>query len=472
MAGAVARGWVAILLIQGCEDPAVDTDTDTDADTDTDTDTDTDLAISISHRLSYTIPTVAVVEWETTLEATSWVEFGSPGAWDRSTASKSETGTVHRVALAGLRQASDYEFRVVAQLGDEIVRSEVIAFETGLLPVDLPELSTVLQEPAGREGYTLVPLIPDSEGSSFLVLIDGVGEPVWAWRNTTFAIRAELALDGSAIVFGDMEFGRDQCKPPPGSVDGTVIRSVSLDGEEVVDIAVPGPMPDFAQLGDGWYAALVRESRVIDGTPFIGDRVLRVGPQGQLEPLWSAFDVFEADPASHPDQDFVDWTHANSLDCDLGSGLCFVTVKYLQSIVAFDVQTGETAWVLDLDASGYTTPDPLPVFAQPHSVVAIDEGLLVYDQADPLAGGCSGMMIFDLDVQAGTLQRTWSYASELCLSNDYLGNAEPMENGDSMMSTGCAGVIEEVSAAGELRRRQEAGLGVCLGYAIPVPTLD
>jgi hypothetical protein len=32
--------------------------------------------------------------------------------------------------------------------------------------------------------------------------------------------------------------------------------------------------------------------------------------------------------------------------------------------------------------------------------------------------------------------------------------------------------MEEVSAAGQLRRRQEAELGVCLGYVVPVPTLD
>ncbi len=481
MAFRCALVFFALVSLSACPDPSDPSDSpgetvasddtgpveDTGVDTGADTGDPDAFAFDIHHRVSEAIPTVAVVDWEMTLEVPSWVEFGPPGSLGRTMVAGALSGTAHRAALAGLREASDYEFQVVAEVAGVEVRSEVFAFETGLLPVDVPELDTVTLEPdALRDGYTVTTLMPGWDGNNYVVILDGEGEIVWAWPSMGNVIRADLSHDRTAVVFGTMVF------PSDGGTGGTVLRSVSLDGEVVTDVAIADPMLDFAKLEDGWYAALVREGRLIGETNFYGDQVIRVGPEGQLEPIWSAFDAFEADPADYPGAHFVDWTHSNALDCDIEAGLCFVTVKYLQSIVAFDILTGETAWVLDKDATGFTTPDPVPMFDRPHSVAHFDEGLLVFDQADPSAGGCAGMMVYDLDLASGTVERTWSYAPAGCIWNDYLGNAEPLPDGGRLMTTGCAGVIEEVSEWGGLRRRQEAGLGVCLGYAVPVPTLD
>jgi hypothetical protein len=472
----------ALALTSACPEPVdepaetgdtVDTvDTDPPDDSGIDTGDPVEFAFDVQHRASETIPTVAVVEWETTREVTSWVAFGPPGTLLWSTASQASAGRSHRAALAGLQEATDYEFQVVAELDGALVRSELFDFQTGLLPSGIPELDTVVLEPdALQDGYTVTVLLPTWDGYVYVVVIDGDGEIVWAWPSQGNVIRAALSHDRSSVVFGTMAFGDGGGPIPPGFTGGTVLRSVSLDGEEVVDIAVEGPLLDFALLDDGWYAILVREGREIDGVSFYGDRVLRVGPQGQLETVWSAFDTFEADPADYPGVEWLDWTHSNALDCDRDAGICYVTVKYLQAVVAFDSRSGETLWVLDKDATGFTTSDPLPLIDRPHSVAAVDGGILVHDQADPQAGYCSGMMVFELDESARTVARTWSYAPETCIANDYLGNSEPLPDGGRLMTTGCAGVLEVVSASGDLRRRQEAELGACLGYATPEASL-
>lgn len=77
----------------------------------------------------------------------------------------------------------------------------------------------------------------------------------------------------------------------------------------------------------------------------------------------------------------------------------------------------------------------------------------------------------ELDPEAGTVTEVWSYAAPDCLSVPFLGSAERLPTGNTLISWSAAGRIDEVTADGELAWQVGLPLGVGFGFAEHIDSL-
>lgn len=409
-----------------------------------------DVAVEVSTRM----PTVATVRWTTRDPATCRVTFGVPGEEGRLTPWEDAPSVEHAAVLVGVPQDRDVELVIEADGGATSARH---GYRTGFLPAGVPAVEmTVHDATRSMDGWTLVPVDLHQEQTTWIVVLDEAAAPVWAWEGAG-APRARLAPDGSGVYtlvpYGDVQAGEG----------GATLVHVSWTGEVLWQVEVPSAQRDFAILGEDRLAVVVRDERVLDGYgTVVGDSVVLVDPDGQVDPLWSVFD--ERGPGWCPEvyEHAEDWSHVNYLGRVPEEGLLLVVSRGLDAVFALD-ETGALAWTLSRGCGDFENVGTPDLLSNPHSVEATGDGLLVFNQG-PEPDGCSGSAEISLDrVQGGgDAEVTWSWADPACYHTYFMGNAQPLPNGN--VSVTLLGQETEVTRSGEVVRMIMGALYASFNY--------
>jgi len=369
------------------------------------------------------IGTVVTVSWETTEASTGYVEFGTDGAFDRSTRVESSAGTDHAARLVGLPQDTEISYRVV--VGDQVGQPQTIT--TGTLPGG-PEL---VVEGSGQDLFLTLPfLFPDN---TQIGMVDPEGRLVWIHRAATdlAVYRSRVALDGSGIVYSaTLNAGL----PDPAS---TIVR-VGWDGEEISRTAIPDLAHDFVELDDGTLVTLAYELR----DDIEGNMLLSVAPDGTVTELWSTWDCF--DPDTHVSDDVVPgWTHANALDYDEASDSFLVGLRNFGTIVQVK-QDGTCGW--SIGGVGGTMEVTGQRFTHQHQFQRLDGGgLLVFDN-DGASGQVSRAIEYSLDEAADTARLERILVAEPPIYTFILGDVHRSGNGDTTIVWAVAGTVDRMAA--------------------------
>ena len=409
------------------------------------------------------IGTVVRVRWETAEPTRGHVLFGLPGDLSMTTTPETTKTKKHEALLLGLHASTSYEFQVFTETDGQVLCAEVDAVETGPLSPQLPPLHlTTSGSGAGGEGYTVVPVLT-AQGGGYTVIVDREGEVVWYWNKT--GLRAYVTRDRSGVAFMWQAPNKDQ--------NGAIHR-VSFDGVVSPMLAVPGIHTDFVELADGTFAALGWEMREFEGgtRKILGETIKEITPDGNVTVIWSIFDDLEPDlnktyPTGFYGNDVEEWTHINGITFDETEGAYYVTSRHMDAVLKVHRETG-LEWVLSGAPGMGDFEVPVGLIRGPHSVQRLEDSLLVFNSN---YGNCSGAVELRLDADASTCISTWSYLADGCLSVNFLGNAQRLANGNTLVVSSSSGQIDEASPDGELLWKLNLGFGVAFGFGERIESL-
>lgn len=216
------------------------------------------IEFSIDASLSTAIPTVGIVTWSINAPVTSAnIEFGRDQNQFEYRAPVDLTKPDYRTLLLGMKQATTYYFRVIAQSGSDTYTSDVKSIESGYLPNGLPVMTVTDKNSSalfasggftvnctGLAGATGIGGAPG--GKTWAYIFDKDGDQVWAYdfSNTSAkgCSRARMSYDGEAMWAGNFA---------NVSTSGAVTR-LTIDGLSTPqNFSLPGRSHDFAVLPNG-----------------------------------------------------------------------------------------------------------------------------------------------------------------------------------------------------------------------------
>ncbi len=417
---------------------------------------DPDCGLQARAGISDAIATVVIVSLTSELSSfvDGYVEYGLDETYGMHVPLELDQPEA-RTLLLGLRQDTEYHYRVVATADARVCASADATISTAIAPDGLPsvDVTTLIPEQVApgfviTSGNRQLQDGPTTRGSGTIVVYDSTGALVW-WHPTTLngISRARMSYDGRWMYARDGN--------PSGGVGGSVVR-VSMDGTMEERIEVDTGHHDFSVTPDGGMLFLTGAGR--DGC----SRVEKLSASGDKTLVYDLRDAFGAEFESGADS-----CHCNSIQYhtadDSISVSCLVQNAYVKLSAA-----GELQWVLGGEHSHFTgevhwNRNHGHQMLSPTRILFFNNnGLVGQPQRASLANPSSLMLELELDLSERTATRVWSYDGGGF--SQTLGDVQRLPNGNTHVTYSNAGLMHQVDADGNLVQEWDFARGT--GYAV------
>ena len=186
--------------------------------------------------------------------------------------------------------------------------------------------------------------------------------------------------------------------------------------------------------------------------------------------VWSLWDAVEY-ASTIPLEPGTSWSHSNALDYVAPEDLYYVSSRNIDTLFAFDRETGETVHRIGRHHGDYDLdPASGEWFDRQHQFHVAGDELLVFANGQDVQEG-SRVLGYRLDAAAGTLENTWRYAAEQPLYCYTYGDANVLPDGNVLVTWSTSGQMEEVDLDGEIQWQIKASFGAGFGYTTYVESL-
>ena len=395
-----------------------------------------------------TMPTMLKVSWESSRPCTSHVKFGTSAARDLKTPETSTPATKHQAMLMGLPASSDVSIEAVATPGDGSPPASIQGkARTGAQPATLPVLTFGSHDPAKASGgYTLILILYPN--STWITIVDARGRYVW-WKLVNLRIlSAHLSMDRQAVVV---------LKRAYSATTGGFVERIPLDGSSSSEIAATGGHTEFVEVADGKYAVLGWVIRTFGTRKILGNTIMEVSDGAPITVVWNIFDHITpnlkmtwSNGIYGADKTVEDWSHVNGIHYEPKSNSYYVTTgPALNVALRYDRGTGKVRWIIG-DSGNIKSADGSKLVSSPHSIQSLEspDKVLLFNRAAP--GGCSYASEVVVNEASKTASTTWTHKSGSGYQVYFLGDAERLDNGNTLINWTTAGHIEEVTRSGEV----------------------
>jgi hypothetical protein len=407
----------------------------------------------VTAELSPRIATVGIVTWTTDLPdlVEAHIDFGPTAAYGM-TAPVDQAEPDHRTLLLGMRQRTEYHFRVVASSGTATCASLDRTIATGSLMNGLPTIRVVDHSSAApRFGGFLVAgqylrLANMSKIPAYV--IDADGKVVWAYGSDRDVTGAVLSYDGKAVWLDSANFPDSQASVHRVSMDGLVDEDLSsyFVGQNHQLTVLPDETVAFYAYGAGDCDDIKEFSPATKTVRVVANAGVA---QGGVSPC-----------------------HLNDLQYSAEDDTLVFSDFVNQAVVKVRRSDGATVWVVNGD---HPTLAGTLWRGNQHGIhlLGLDrfmlfnnnsQGSLIYHPE--WEGSGDGSIVFEvvLDLAAGTAKTVWSYKAAPGVQNDLLGDLQRLPNGNTVIGYGTKGTLHEVSPDGILLREWNWPFGATFGY--------
>lgn len=325
---------------------------------------------------------------------------------------------------------------------------------TGLLALD---------QEAAYPGYTLyAPLT----GTGQVYLVGLAGEVVHQWDLPYRPGRHARILPNGNLAYNGVLPDQDALFPMWHKYRGGIMQEIAPDGTVLREHTDPLQHHDAHHYGDGRVlytalepltgerAAAVRggvpgSAPVTAGGPVVwADTVKEVAADGTELWSWRAADHLDRDAyALHPDYSREHWPLINSV-LPLADGNVLASLRSVSAVIVISRATGEILW----------RTEPGLVSQQHHPTELPDGNFLVFDNG-VFRPGCDVPYSRVIEVERASGKIVWEYhdpAREAFFA-PFMGSAQRLPNGNTLVTDSPAGRIFEVTAEGYL----------CWEYVVP-----
>jgi hypothetical protein len=207
------------------------------------------------------------------------------------------------------------------------------------------------------------------------------------------------------------------------------------NGDLLYTIVEPMPRAAAARITGGSH-----DHDLADGTHY-GDVLKRVDRSGATVWEWKSWENLDpADYPIHPIFDRYHWPLINGVGVTR-AGLVLMSLRTTSGVLGVDPASGNVLWRI-----------PHPTVAQQHSPVELPSGrILIFDNGN-LRPGVTSPHSRAIEVDPATLAITWEYADAMRprFFAPYMGSADRLENGNTLITESAFGRLFEVTPAGEV----------------------
>ena len=348
---------------------------------------------------------------------------------------------------------------------DQGVRSEVITATLGNLTPGIPSftLEGALIEP-GELLMVSTSTLDSTDLADVTVALDHAGDVVW------FHEEDGVRIYRPDLLVSDEGWWSNPITPPhEDSAENTLtLRDWAGSALEVIEAPESHHVLDEGSEGMVWP---IEDIRSVDGEYWIGDALLV-----DSEMIFSVWDDLDAEAliANTPLSMGLRFGHTNGLHYDAARDRYLLTLGAQAAVLELDAQSGEPLrWL------GSPLPDGIELEALAWSE---DEAMILPHMAAWTADGTLLLTGSNFDftetwatefaLEDGGLVAVWSHGRGEALGTPALGHATRLDDGDTLINYGTRGVLQRVSADGEVVGEATIGLGRILGRAVlmdPLP---
>jgi len=454
---------LTLLLVSCVTDPKLPAD-------DTGTPTDpgyTEVQVdSPSAEVDPDVEALVWVRWNQLAPAQSWVEARvGGGEWRPTPARAREAGPASQL-VAGFPYGSALELRVVNDFGAGPLATEPLAFTSGPLPENVPQVGSVEGDATAWDpdtSYVLLSLA-DGDFGAWVFIIDRAGDVVWARESprSRLSLHARVSLDGADLLVDDASYWSSF----DGGASSEVLR-MKLDGTVVETMATPGLHHPFTDLPDGslLYGAYT-------GTNDRSETLDRRWPDGTVETAWDCEELIDAVGDDG-------YCGSNTVWYDPATGRVLYSLYSVETIVDLDLERAEPVrWFGHLAGSwGFDPPET--AFWWQHGGNFTSTGTLLTSSKGEDSARETVIREYRVDEATETLVEVWSFGEGEGIYGDVMGEAHRLANGNTLHNYGSASRIREVTPDGQVVwdvnwRADTMGRSTPIGdlYAFVDPAID
>jgi hypothetical protein len=339
--------------------------------------------------------------------------------------------------LLGMESGGMYHYRVSAKVDGKTCATADATFAAGAL--DTSVTSGLKITGTGSPGFLVS---SQYQGKQFAFILNETGKPVWAFSSSSVSqpTRARMSYDGRYMWI-------IKANVPNSSAS---VHRVSMDGAEDTDFTsqFTGANHDLAVLPDEKVAFFA---------------------YGKSASGKSCDDIKIFDPATK-----MATKIANIGDLDGAAADCHTNaIQYSpedKTLVASDLNdnsfnkftlTGEKVWTFGGGKSDFTGTK----WVRQHNFhVLSKDKILFFNNGATGNGSPSLAQEVTVDAAAKTWTLGWKYASSPAIDNDVMGDAQRLQNGNTVVTFSVAGKIHEVDKDGKVVQSIEAS-SVQFGYS-------
>lgn len=407
---------------------------------------------AVNERVTTVVHVTCTAATELEEPVSAEVAFGAGAYTDRTPAQTLAPGASATFDLYGVPGGVEVWWR--AEAADGAVEGRI---ENGPLPPELAGVEVTVPDAGSGGPRFLLGSFFGSQPANFV--LDRDGNYVWYRLLDAELWPIELRwshTDDTPTLLAN-EFAIDH------GIDLGQIRRLTLTGEEIATYDPVDSHHMFTELGPeagaaaGTVAYLAIDVR--DWTdpetkwtgPVVGDKVVEVAPDGTQTTIWSIWDWREVTKSFEFDIPFYpqgrDWSHGNSLHYYADTDTYTVSFNNLAVAVEFRRADGvPVRWF----GPGEAPPEGLGIaegsleWHHPHDVQLRADGRITAFSTNPETGDAGGVE-YAIDAEAGVLRETWRGGFGAELPSAFLGQVEPLDNGNVLVNYGAGRVVAELT---------------------------
>jgi hypothetical protein len=407
-----------------------------------------ECTITASGEVSEAIATVGIVTFTTDLAGANEarIEFGLDTSYGM-TAPVDLNEADYRTLLLGMKQSRDYHYRIVVGNGTTECASQDHTITTGQLPNVLPEIDVTNLQPELLSGGFLMTGQYQAMGgdNSPAYIIDSDGDYVWAVTVGNYVTGVRMSYDGKWMWIN----GTNNT-----AAGAAVIHRVSMDG------LIDEDLSDEFVLQDHSITVLPDETVIFYGHDLQDCANIRQRfANGTIEELANIRDAHGAAGDCH-----VNFVEYSAYDDTL-----IFSDDYHDNYSKIS-REGEPVWVLGGSTSSFE--GDASMWSRQHGVDVLAEDRLIFFNNGEMGSATGSIAIeVQLDLEAMTATRVWTYEPDPPISNQQLGDVQRLDNGNTVVAFSVQGIIHEVDPEGNLVQEMVWPIGGAFGYIVKRQTL-
>jgi hypothetical protein len=375
-----------------------------------------------SNKTSTAIPTVGIIEWSYSKEVTgAYIEFGPKGSSTVVKAPVDLKEQNYRTLLLGMKQKSDYVFRIIVETGAGTCKSDDYNLTTGTL-TNAPKITKSGSGTSVMTGGFIV-TTTGLGNSRKAFIFDMDGDVVWAASAPASPSRARMGWDGK-----DMWVNNSNVM---GGANNGDIRRIPMDGLNVQDkvSGLSGNHHDFTVTPKNEIVSIAHNNSRCTS-------ILARAADGTISTI-----VADINTLYNPGND----CHANYIQY-VASEDCFViSDRYINAFVKFK-RDGTLLWQFGGgNPKGKSFSGSDNSWKVNHGFEYEDDGRIVFfNNGANMMGGSSKVMEFKLNESTMSASKSWEKSTN---GSGTLANVQRLPDGHYLVCSSNAGKIEELDGS-------------------------